>query len=121
MPNILTWEKNGLYWKYTDKITGEELLDASTIVYDDPRFSDIKYKLVDFIDVKIAEVDKEDIIRLACQHRAAVLSNPCVKNAIVIDSKSNKLANKFVELFKGSNWEVQLFQNIDEANEWLGR
>ena len=121
MANKLTWEQNGVYWKYSEKVTGQELLETSTVIYGDPRFSDIRYKLVDFTDVDTVEIDKEDIIRVACQHRAAVLSNPRIKNAIVLNSKNNKLANKFVDLFKGSSWEVQLFQSVDEANTWLGR
>ena len=40
---------------------------------------------------EIIEIDKEDIIRVACQHRAAVLSNARVKNAIVTRSKNNQL------------------------------
>ena len=121
MAHKLTWEQNGVYWKYSNKVTGKELLEASTIIYGDPRFSDIKYKLVDFLNVEIIEIDREDIIRIACQHRVAVLSNACVKNAIVISSKNNKLANKFVEFFEDSSWEVQLFQSLDDANDWLGR
>lgn len=121
MSHKLTWEQNGVYWKYSKKVTGKELIETSTVIYGDPRFSDIRYKLVDFLDVEIFDIDREDVIRVACQHRAAVLSNAHVKNAIVVSSKNNKLANKFIELFKGSNWEVQTFQSLDEANNWLGR
>lgn len=92
-----------MYWKYSNKVAGKELLEASTVIYGDPRFSEIRYKLADFLDVEIVDVDKEDIIRIACQHRAAVLSNARVKNAIAMSSKNNELAKKFVACLAGKS------------------
>lgn len=121
MSHTLIWEPKGVYWKYTQQVSGEEITETSKSIYRDPRFKDLQYKLVDFLDVETIEMDKKDIIRIACQHRSAVKFNRNIKSAIVLKSKTNKLANKFTELFKGSSWEVQVFQNLDDANNWLGR
>ncbi len=46
----LAWEDNGVYWKYSGKVVGNEIVDASTSIYGDPRFSTLKYKFVDFLN-----------------------------------------------------------------------
>ena len=116
----LEWEHEGVYWKYYGKVSGEEVIVASTAIYGDPRFDSLRYKLVDFLDVENFKMAKDEVALIAYQHRAAEISNPNVKNAIVIRS-DNELANQFAAFFSDSSWEVQVFHDLDEANDWLGR
>ena len=51
----LVWEDNGVYWKYSGNVTGQEIIDASTSIYGDVRFITLKYKFVDFIDVEMID------------------------------------------------------------------
>ena len=116
----LDWEHDGVYWKYHGKVSGKEIIEASTAIYGDPRFDTLKYKLVDFLGVESVKMDEDEVALIAYQHRAAEKSNPYIKNAIVIKSGS-KLADMFAAFFRDSSWDVQVFQNLDEANNWLGR
>ena len=121
MPYKLDWEHDGIYWKYSGSVSGKEIIEASTAIYGDPRFDDLKYKLVDFLDVETISMDKDEVALIAYQHRSAERSNPYVKNAIVVKSSGSELANNFASFFSDSHWDVQIFQNLDEANNWLGR
>ena len=121
MPYKLDWEQNGVYWKYYGKVSGKEIIEASTSIYGDPRFDTLKYKLVDFLDAETIKMDKDEVALIAYQHRSAERSNPYVQNAIVIKPSGNEMANNFAAFFRDSSWEVQIFQNLDEANNWLGR
>lgn len=121
MPNKIVWEPQGIYWKYTGKVSGKEIIDASTSVYGDPRFDNIKYKLTDFLDVESMEMSDNELTLLACQHKAAEKSRPNVKNAIVIRSEDAELAHKFSAFFTETTWEVKVFNDLAEADEWLGR
>jgi len=121
MPHKLTWEPKGVYWKYSGKVTGAEIIETSTAIYGDPRFDDLLYKLVDFTDIESIDMNNQDIIEIACLHKAAGLSNPRIKNAILISANTSKLANKFAAFFDDSPWDVQIFQEIDKANSWLDR
>ena len=67
----LSWEVNGVYWKYSGKVTGSEIVEASTLIYDDERFDILKYKLVDFLDVESIEIEKEELRLIAYQHLVA--------------------------------------------------
>ena len=80
----LTWETNGVYWKSSAKVTGDEIVNASTSIYGDDRFDTLKYKLVDFIDVESFDIDDDQLALIAYQHQAAERSNPYVKNAILL-------------------------------------
>ena len=116
------WEDNGAYWKYHGNVSGREIINASKVIYGDPRFDDLKYKLVDFLDVDTINMDENEVTEIACQHRAAEKSNSNIKNAIVARLGSvTELANKFAALFSDSCWEVQVFQDRDKANKWLAR
>ena len=120
MPYKLIWEPDGVYWKYSGEVSGQEIIDATTQVYGDARFDQLKYKLVDFLDTENIEISMEQVALIAYQHRAAELSNACIYTAIVA-KPDHKLANKFAEFFVDSKWEVKVFTNMDDANRWLNR
>ena len=116
----LSWEDNGVYWKYSGKVDGSEIIDASTSIYGDPRFISLKYKFVDFSEVESVDIDKEQLALIAYQHLAAERANPYIKNAILIKT-GHKLAKQFAAFFSNSSWEVRIFTSLDEANAWVGR
>ena len=120
MANELNWEKDGVYWKYTGEVSGMEVMNACVSIYGDPRFDTLKYKLSDFADVKSMSITDADLKKIAFQDKAAELSNPYVKSAIVMTLESH-LGEKFASYFDDSNWEVEVFPNMDLANKWLGR
>jgi hypothetical protein len=125
MSHKLIWEPKGVYWNYYGKVSGKEIIETSTAIYGDPRFDELRYKLVDFLDVETVDVDHDEVAQIAYLHRAAALSNLRIKNAIVIKSNANanalELVNEFSAFFSDSSWEVQVFHSLDEANDWLGR
>ena len=116
----LSWEDNGVYWKYSGKVAGTEIIEASTSIYGDPRFITLKYKFVDFTEVESVDIDKDQLALIAYQHLAAERSNPYIKNAILIKT-GHKMAKEFAAFFQNSSWEVRIFTDAAEANEWVGR
>jgi hypothetical protein len=119
----LVWEDNGVYWKYSGNVTGNEIIDASTSIYGDARFITLKYKFVDFFDVENFEMDQSQLALIAYQHLAAERANPYLKNAILIkpDYKMTQMAHKFAAFFGKSSWEVKVFTDQEAANKWAGR
>jgi hypothetical protein len=116
------WEENGVYWKYSGKVSGDEIVEASTSLYGDPRFSTMKYKFVDFYDVERIEIDDDQLALIAYQHLATERANPYLKNAILAKSNANlRLAYEFASYFDKSSWSVKVFTDPDEANNWVGR
>jgi len=121
MAYTLTWEPNGVYWKYTGNVSGKEIIKASTEIYGDQRFDKLKYKLVDFSDVESIDISNDEINQITFQHAAASLSKSKIKNAIIIDSNDDR-AKMFADyLANNSDWEVRVFDYLKDANEWIGR
>ena len=116
----LNWEPKGVFWKYNGDVTGQEIIDATSQIYGDARFDDLKYKIVDFLAVNSIKMGESDIALIAYQHKAAELSNPSVKTAILIE-RGNRYVEQFVSFFKDSTWEVEVFENENDANIWLKR
>lgn len=121
MPHELAWEDNGVYWKYTGNILAKELVESISEIYGDPRFDNLRYKLVDLSEIDSLEIDNKDVMSLAYKHKAASISNPNIKNAIIIKAELKELADKFANILDDSPWDVGVFDNIDDANNWLDR
>jgi len=121
MSHKLIWEPKGVYWRYFGKVSGLDVLEATMLVYGDSRFEELKYKLVSFIDVESIDMTEGEVSAIASRHKAAEKYNPYIKTAILLRSKTNALANKFSALFSDSRWDVQVFDDLDKANDWLDR
>lgn len=121
MSHKLTWESEGVYWKYTGIVSGEEIIEATTGIYGDTRFDELRYKLVDFIDIESLDVTEQEVALLAFQHKSAATYKANIKNALVIRPELSELANKFVEFSNDSSWPIKVFDNMAEANKWLER
>lgn len=117
----LVWEENGVYWKYSGKVVGREIVDTSTSIYGDERFIALKYKFVDFLDVETVDIDKDQLALIAYQHLAGERANPYLKTAILIKSNTKNIAYEFAAFFKNSSWEVKVFTDLGAANKWVGR
>ncbi|MCK4744396.1 MAG: hypothetical protein KAT25_11295 [Sulfuriflexus sp.] len=120
MAHSVKWESNGVCWKYSGDISGKEIVNACVSIYGDPRFDELKYKLVDFSDAQAINITDADLAQIAFQDKAAGLTNPYIKSAIITTAAVD-LAEKFASFFTDSSWDVQVFQDIDLANKWLGR
>jgi hypothetical protein len=116
----IIWEDNGVYWRYRGRVTGKEIVQASTSIYGDPRFITLKYKFVDFLEAESIDIDKDQLALIAYQHLAAERSNPYIKNAILIKTGAS-IVDDFAEYFNKSSWEIRVFYDRDEADQWVGR
>ena len=120
MPHSCKWESNGVYWKYSGEVDGEEVVKACASIYGDPRFDSLDYKIVDFLGAESIQISEAELLKIAFQDKAAELTNPRIKSAIVM-TLGAELGKKFASYFHDSGWDVEVFQNVDEANKWIGR
>ena len=120
MSNQLVWEPRGVFWRYSGDVRGAEVIEASSQIYGDTRFDDLKYKLVDFLDIKSIQMSSDELALIAFQHRAAEMSNQNIRTAIIM-GPDNELAEQFATFFVDSNWDVKVFKERDAANSWLDR
>jgi len=114
----IEWGDNGVYWKYYGDISGGEIIEVSQLIYSDPRFAKIKYKLIDFLDIDSISLSKDEASNIVNLHKTAALSNRNIQNA-VITSSNGELADKFAFFFSVLCWEFFVFQDREKGNNWL--
>jgi len=112
------WGDKRVYWKYYGDISGSEIIEISQLVYGDPRFAEIKYKLVDFLDIDSINLSRVEAAKIVKLHKAAALSNRNIENAVVACSNA-ELANKFTFFFSSLCWEFFVFQDREKGNNWF--
>ncbi len=60
------WQKNGVSWKYSGSVSGEEVVKAGISIYGDRRFDDLRYKLCDFSDAESINITPRQITTIVC-------------------------------------------------------
>ena len=119
MPFENVWEENGVYRKYHDHVSGKEILQAMEDVHGHKLFDSIRYVVNDFLNVTECELTASDVVTLAALDRAAALSNPHIKIAIVATEPTIQMfANLYGDLMESSPYTSKVFTDLDEAKIW---
>jgi len=114
------WEKKGVYRKYSDYVHGDEMIKAMEDVHGHELFDFINYVINDFLHVTEHDINRSDVITLAALDKAAALTNPNIKVAIVATIPTIKvLASLYGDLMNDSPYMSKIFTNLDEARTWV--
>ena len=119
MPHTNTWEPDGLFRKFTGAITGVEILKANLVLYEDPKFQNIKYVITDFTEITDHSIETAHTEVYA---KTGVLISDTkgeLKIALVIIQASLiSLANNYRELMKDTLFECEIFKTVADARKW---
>ena len=122
MQSTLTWEAPwGLHVHVAGVLTPEEFFARTTSVTQDPRFNDLRYAILNYLDVPSHTFDLNDSAALA--HANAMLigattTNPHIVAAIVARPAILDLARTMAEVSK-IRWRIGFFESELKALEWL--
>lgn len=120
MAYVNNWEHKGIYRKYDGEITGKDILHAVQEVEADVRFDDIRYVISDFLDISGIRYERKDIVLLASIDRAAAMTNPDIKVAVIINSPEMMDAVKIYTDSLGSPpYPTRTFATLAEARAWV--
>ncbi len=113
------WDEKGLCRVFTEKVSGDEILDANLTLHGDSRFDDISYIINDFTQIIEFEVSGMDIVKVATIDNVAALSKARLKIAIVATIESLlDWVNLYCERMADSPYECEIFTNFDDAYQW---
>ena len=119
MSYINIWEEGGVYRKYTNFITGGEILQSIQDVHGSPDFDSISYVINDLLDITEYDISNNDIKTIVAIDKASALSNPNIKIAVVAAMPSiQNLTSLYSELINNTPFSCNVFSTIDEAREW---
>ncbi len=114
-----TWEEKGLYRVFTGITSGLEVIDSNLSIHGDPRFDEIHYVLNDFTAIEGFEVSELDISLIANVDKAATMSKPILKIAIVTTcSDLLQWVEKYLQRMSDSSYTCCVFDNLEDARKW---
>jgi hypothetical protein len=114
------WETQGVLWRYSGIVDGTELINSNLDIYGDERFDQMKYQIVDLTRVSAFNVTRDEMLKIAAYDRAASLSNPFVKVAVVAKITAIKALTVLYDAENiKSPWETRIFDTVDQARAWI--
>ena len=117
-----TWEDKGIYWKYTDTVTPEDIFNSNHEFYQDSRSDNVDYQIVDFTNIQEIGFNDQTMKQIASLDSVESKSISNIKLALISDSDDvKKMFQEYIEhsdIFN-SNWPTKIFNDIDSAREWL--
>ena len=122
MPYTAYWEEKGVHWVFTGDVSNEEMFASNVEIYEDPRFPDIQYGIVNYLAVDHYNVSSDAIFNLATMDKVASQRNPHLKLAVIATTQLLKGLTRMWELSGGSSvWEYKIFEDETSAREWLNQ
>lgn len=120
MPYTNTWETDGLYRKFTGKISGDEILESNFELHTEPDFQKIKYIIDDTTEVTGHSIEAIHTKVFALTDEMVSRTKGKLKIALVVtQAPLIALANSYREEMIGSRFECDIFQTIEDARKWV--
>lgn len=115
------WKENGIRWTYCGVVTAKEVLESNLEIYGDDRFDSLAYELVDLSQAERLELTETQVKKIAYLDKATARSNPDMRVALVSKMELIKeLFEMYARYSEESPWEIEIFETVEEAREWLG-
>ncbi len=114
--------KELLYIRYSNIVTGDELVTSALDIASDPRFDHTHFIVADWSDYRRTNIRIKDIKTLVAVMKSICKGCPFVKNATVIrrDGTGNALVALYKMLIDDTSWEVEIFHECKQAFDWFG-
>jgi hypothetical protein len=116
------WEGEGVCWKYSDTVSGEDVVRANSEIYGDARFDHLKYIIIDLLDVREIDLGDQDVSATTSFAVRANPKNPHVKVAFVAThDELCGLVRAYIEaaLQRLPHSKQQLFTDEADARRWI--
>lgn len=115
------WEDKGVRWVYWGTVTDQEFIDSTLELCVATQFLELRYQIVDFLEVTHFDVTSETIHKTARMDKEASKRNPDIRVAFLTTSTMVKGLTRMWDLSGGGeHWEAAVFQDEFSARRWLG-
>ncbi len=112
--------QNGIYRKFYDTLTVEDVMQENLLVLGDPRSDDLRYLIADFTAVTDSSITTKDAGDISLFDKPAAFSIKQLKIAFVVSGEAQQALVRLYELNAvDSNWEFEIFETIEAAREWV--
>lgn len=115
----IEWRGNNCVITYSGMLSLDDITKSVSKTVADPRFDTSKYQIGDFLNVKGIDFGIKEIQIISAMEKAAGHWNKKLKVAsIATDPLLIELIVEYNRHMLFSNWQTQLFNNMEEALQW---
>ena len=119
MPHKTNLEPQGVYWQFFGVVTFGEIRAANQEIWDSPNFKELRYQIVDFLNIEKLDLRDDQARATGYMDNAASKSCPQMKVAFVADgTDSIELCNAYIVTLDTPGWEARIFDDVAAASKW---
>ena len=120
MKCVTEWIGRCIHWQFSGIITADTVIEVISGLYGHERFDDTRAQIRDFRDITLADPSIERVQTIAAFDRAAALSNPNMRVAVVTTEHLDHqmLTSLYCAELDGTSWEVKMFHCLEAAKGW---
>lgn len=120
MPFETIWKHRGVYQRFYGVLSSKDREMAAAAVHGNMRFDDLHYWIVDSLEIVELEDSPRDLLLSAGTDLGGAKSNPRIRMAFVANNQAHiARIKRYMKLMERASWKVELFDNLEEAQEWV--
>ena len=115
----MQWHQQGVYVKYNQIVTPDEIREVDDKMYSDQKYANLRYQVIDFLDVKETTITDDDVAVISGYEIGATIYNREMKVAFVVNNPVFiELINGYIDKLEATSWIIKLFDNLADAENW---
>ncbi len=115
----MSWIGNEVLITFEGDVDFHDITEVDDKIYGDPRYEKQKYQLWDFQQVKTFKVNPVEARVIGVVDKNSAVWNNDIKLAVVAtDEHVLNMTLEYREELKDTNWQVRIFESMDEARVW---
>ena len=115
----IEWGDNCVHIKYNGDVNISELFSVTAAISGDLRYRLLKRITVNFLEIKSYKISESDIKHISILNAIPSILNPNIKLSVVSNNNEiQEMVLKYIDFMKANEWEIKLFDNIEESMEW---
>lgn len=120
-PCVVEWEGRCVHWRFQGSLTAGAVIDTFNELYGHERFDETRVQIRNYSDITSYDITVADVQKIAAFDRAAAMSNPNMKIALVVTMENENheaLAYLYDAELYDTPWKVAIFSCIEDALAW---
>jgi hypothetical protein len=115
----IKWLGNNVIITMTGEVDFNEIDMANGMLYGDARFEHMNYQLFDLGKVEKIKLNAKDFELIGALDKNSSTWNRKMKVAVVLkDEEMMKLIEVYKNVMKETEWEIEVFKTLEDAQKW---
>jgi hypothetical protein len=120
MTFTIQWQEKGVFITFRGIVKSQDLIDANNYLLSNADFDSLDYQVIDFSDVEDFKATSYDMGIIGSMNNSQTLFNKKMKVAFITsDIYIKEQIKEYNKYMIKTDWEIQIFKNLQEAKKWV--